>query len=101
VGDRGPVLVLLDSLHTHDHVLDELHAYAPFVQAGSYVVVFDTVIEDLPDEQFHDRPWGHGDNPKTAVHAFLAETDRFEIDRDYDAKLLISAAPNGYLRCLR
>jgi cephalosporin hydroxylase len=101
VGNRGPVLVFLDSLHTHAHALDELRAYSPLVQPGSYVVVFDTVIDDLPAEQFADRPWGPGDNPKTAVHTFLTENDRFEIDREYDAKLLISAAPNGYLRCVR
>lgn len=101
VGERSPVLVFLDSLHTHEHVLNELRAYSPLVQAGSYLVVFDTVIEDMPDDQFRDRPWGRGDNPKTAVHAFLRESDRFEIDHDYDAKLLISAAPDGYLRCLR
>jgi cephalosporin hydroxylase len=101
VGDRQPVLVLLDSMHTHDHVLAELEAYSELVQAGSYLVVFDTVIDDLPAEQFDDRPWGPGNSPKSAVHAFLERNDRFEIDTDIDARLLISSAPNGYLRCIR
>ena len=101
VAGQRPVLVFLDSLHTHEHVLEELRAYSPLVEPGSYIVVFDTVIDDLPADEFLDRPWGPGDNPKTAVHAFLVESDRFEIDDDYDAKLLISAAPNGYLRCVR
>ncbi len=94
-------MVVLDSMHTHAHVLRELELYAPLVRAGGYVVVFDTVIEDMPKALFPDRPWGPGDNPKTAVRAFLASNPRFEIDRELDAKLLISAAPEGYLRCLR
>lgn len=101
VGDRGPILVILDSLHTHDHVLRELRAYAPLVKRDSYVVVFDTLVEDLPAEVIGDRPWGKGDNPKTAVHAFLKETDRFEIDRRFDDRLLLSVCANGFLRCTR
>ena len=92
------VLVCLDSNHTHDHVLSELHAYAGLVSVGSYCVVFDTVVEDLPDGTYPDRPWGPGDNPKTAVHRFLEDNDRFEIDRDIDAKLQISVAPDGFLK---
>lgn len=95
------VLVCLDSNHTHSHVLEELHAYAPLVTVGSYCVVFDTVVEDLPAEFFPDRPWGPGDNPKTAVHAYLKIDPRFEIDRAIDSKLLISVAPEGYLRRVR
>jgi cephalosporin hydroxylase len=95
------VLVALDSNHTHDHVLAELRAYAPLVHEGSYVVVFDTLIEDLPASFSEGRPWGPGDNPKTAVRAFLGEDDRFAPDESIDAKLQISVAPGGYLRCLR
>lgn len=92
------VLVLLDSMHTHDHVLGELRAYAPLVTAGSYCVVYDTFVEDLPEGFFDDRPWDVGDNPMTAVHSFLAEDARFEADTSWDAKLMISVAPNGFLR---
>ncbi|MCP4787031.1 MAG: cephalosporin hydroxylase [Fuerstiella sp.] len=92
------ILVCLDSNHTHDHVLAELHAYAPLVTRSSYCIVFDTIIEDVPAEMFPDRQWGPGDNPKTAVHEFLKTHAEFEIDHDLDAKLLISVAPNGYLR---
>ena len=95
-----PVLVILDSNHTHQHVLEELRLYAPLVDAGSYLVVFDTVVEDMPETFFADRPWGKGNNPKTAVQAFLRENHRFEIDRSIDHKLLISVAPEGYLRCI-
>jgi len=95
------VMVVLDSNHTHDHVLAELEAYAPLVTPGSYLVVFDTVVEDLPADFHPDRPWGPGNNPRTAVHAFLATTDRFEADRAIDAKLQITVAREGYLRCLR
>lgn len=92
------VLVFLDSNHTHDHVLAELEAYAPLVSPGSYCVVFDTVIEDLPAGMYPDRPWDVGNNPKTAVREFLSHNKAFEIDKDMDAKLLISVAPDGYLR---
>jgi cephalosporin hydroxylase len=95
------VLVALDSNHTHEHVLKELQAYSPLVRAGSYVVVFDTAIEDMPKEHFSDRPWGPGNNPKTAVHEFLLSTDRFAIDRELESKLLMTVAPDGYLKCIR
>jgi cephalosporin hydroxylase len=92
------VLVCLDSNHTHEHVLAELEAYAPLVSTGSYCVVFDTVIEDLPAEMFTDRPWGPGNNPKTAVLEYLKSNQGFEIDKQIDYKLLISVAPDGYLK---
>jgi cephalosporin hydroxylase len=92
------VLVCLDSNHTHDHVLGELQAYAPLTSLDSYCVVFDTIIEDMPAEMFPDRPWGPGDNPKTAVREFLKTHPEFEIDRSISQKLLITGAPDGYLR---
>ena len=92
------ILVCLDSNHTHDHVLKELKLYAPLVTAGSYCVVFDTVIEDLPDDMFPDRPWGHGNNPKTAVHEYLKDHPEFIIDKNIEQKLLVTVAPSGYLK---
>jgi len=92
------ILVCLDSNHTHDHVLAELEAYAPLTSVGSYCVVFDTLIEDLPDEMFSDRPWGVGNNPKTAVWEYLKNHPEFEIDKSIEHKLLITVAPDGYLR---
>lgn len=96
--DYERVLVCLDSNHTHEHVLAELEAYAPLVSAGSYCVVFDTIVEDMPAEMFPDRPWGPGDNPKTAVREYLKTHPEFEIDKQVDHKLLISVAPDGYLK---
>jgi len=98
---KEQVLVVLDSNHTHDHVLAELQAYSPLVTKGSYLIVFDTVVASMPDTFFPDRPWGPGDNPATAVAQFLKETDRFEVDEMIDAKLQISVAPRGYLRCVK
>jgi cephalosporin hydroxylase len=98
---RSPVLVCLDSNHTHQHVLEELRAYAPLVSPGSYIIAFDTLIEDLPPEAIGERPWGVGDNPKTAVHAFLAEDDRFEIDVARHGKLQVTVARDGYLKRVR
>ncbi len=101
VGDARTVLVCLDSNHTHEHVLAELEAYAPIVSPGSYCVVFDTVIENLPSEMYVDRPWDVGDNAMTAMRDWIARNPDFVIDREMDAKLQISVAPNGYLRRLR
>ncbi|WP_409280832.1 cephalosporin hydroxylase family protein [Pseudomonas defluvii] len=95
------VILVLDSNHTHEHVLEELRLYAPLVSLGSYCVVMDTVVEDMPADAFPDRPWGPGDNPKTAVWAYLEENGDFEIDRQMNDKLLISVAPDGYLRRVR
>ena len=95
------VLVALDSEHTHDHVLKELELYSPLVTKGSYLVVFDTIIEDMPDDLFSDRPWGRGNNPKTALKEFLKGTDRFQVDEQVDNKLLITVAPGGYLKCIK
>jgi cephalosporin hydroxylase len=92
------VLVSLDSNHTHDHVLAELEAYAPLTSVGSYCVVFDTIVEDMPADMFPDRPWGPGDNPKTAVWEYLKTHPEFEIDRSIQNKLLITVAPDGYLK---
>jgi cephalosporin hydroxylase len=95
------VLVILDSNHTHDHVLRELELYSTLVAAGSYVVVFDTVIESMPADSWPNRPWGPGNNPHTAVSEFLVRNDRFERDEAVERKLTLSVAPGGYLRCLR
>jgi cephalosporin hydroxylase len=92
------VLVCLDSNHAHEHVLAELEAYAPLTTVGSYCVVMDTLIEDMPKDMFADRPWGPGDNPKTAVWEYLKTHSEFEIDKSIDHKLLISVAPDGYLK---
>ncbi len=98
---KSRVLVVLDSLHTHDHVLKELAAYSPLVRTGSYLVVFDTVIEDMPAGYFSDRPWDKGNNPKTAVWEFLRTNDRFTIDKGTEGKLVITVAPDGYLKCIK
>ncbi len=95
------VMVILDSNHTHDHVLSELNLYASLVSVGSYSVVFDTVIEDLEGVEFDDRPWGKGNNPKTAVAEFLMTNFNFVVDQAIDEKLLISVAPGGYLKRIK
>lgn len=94
------VLVVLDSNHTRQHVLAEMQAYAPLVKKGSYLIVLDTIIEDFPPEVFNDRPWEPGESPKTAVFEYLQTSNRFVIDTAIDAKLQISVAPSGYLKCV-
>lgn len=98
---KDRIIVILDSNHTHEHVKKELELYSSFVTKDSYLVVFDTVIEDMPKGFFDDRPWDVGDNPKTAVLEFLKENDRFEIDYSIEDKLLITVAPSGYLKCVK
>ncbi len=98
---KKQVMVLLDSMHTHDHVFRELELYSPLVTKGSYLIVFDTIIEDLPEDFFPERPWTKGNNPKTAVWEFLKNNDSFEIDKEIENKLLITVAPDGYLRCVK
>ena len=92
------ILVSLDSNHTHQHVFEELKAYAPLTTKDSYCVVFDTVVEDMPAEMAGNRPWGPGDNPKTAVWEYLKTHPEFEIDKSIQHKLLITVAPDGYLK---
>ena len=99
--EKRSVLVLLDSNHTHGHVLAELEAYASLATVGGYCVVFDTVIEDLPDGSFSDRPWGKGNNAKTAVWDFLKRHPEFQVDMSIQHKLLITVAPDGYLKRCR
>ncbi|HUR11018.1 MAG TPA: cephalosporin hydroxylase family protein [Flavitalea sp.] len=95
---KKSVMVCLDSNHTHQHVLQELNLYAPFVTKDSYLVVFDTIVEYMPDNYLPGRPWKKGDNPKSAVDEFLKKNSAFEIQKDIDHKLLISVAPGGYLK---
>lgn len=100
--DKKTVLVCLDSNHTHEHVLAELEMYSPFVSENSYIIVFDTIVENLPEGYFsQERPWGIGNNPKTAVTSFLQKNKNFVIDTNIDNKLLISVAPQGYLKRIK
>jgi cephalosporin hydroxylase len=92
------VLVCLDSNHTHEHVLAELLAYANLTSVGSYCCVFDTIVEDMPAGTFPDRPWGPGNNPKTAVWKYLETNPKFEIDDCIQNKLMITVSPGGYLK---
>lgn len=95
------VLVYLDSHHTSEHVLSELELYSPFVSRGSYLIVFDTIVESLPIGMIKDRPWGKGNNPATAVQKFLKKNKNFVVDKDIENKLLITAAPQGFLKRIR
>ncbi len=100
---KEKILVVLDSNHTHEHVLAELEAYAPLVSVGSYIVVFDTIVENLPADYMPGlkRPWGLGDNPMSAAKSFLASNDSFVVDEQIDNKIMISVAPEGYLKRIK
>jgi len=101
IKDKKKIMILLDSHHTEQHVLEELEKYSPFVRSGSYVVVFDTIIEDMKKHHSKNRPWNHGNNPKTAVSKFLKKNKRFKIDKEIQKKLLITSCPDGYLKCIK
>jgi len=98
---KEKILLILDSNHTHEHVLNELELYSPLVTKDSYVIVFDTVIADMPEKFFPNRLWNKGNNPKTAVREFLKKNERFEIDKEIENKLLITDAPDGFLKCVK
>jgi cephalosporin hydroxylase len=100
IGADSPVMVILDSMHTHNHVLSELNAYSSLVTKDSYLVVLDTVIADLPADMYPDRPWSTDDNPRSAVNEFLKTTARFQVDSELEKRLAITTAPGGYLRCV-
>ena len=99
--NKKRILIMLDSNHTHDHVLAELRAYAPLVSVGSYIIVQDTGVEDLPAGSTADRPWTKGSNPKTAVWEYLKENDNFVIDKIIESKLVFTASPDGFLKRLK
>jgi len=99
--NKNKVMVILDSNHTHEHVSNELNIYSQFVKKDSYLVVCDTIIEEMPEKFYKNRPWNKGNNPKTAVLEFLKENDRFIIDKEIENKLLITVAPDGYLKCIK
>jgi len=95
---KKKILLLLDSFHTHDHVLRELNLYSNLIRKDNYILVFDTIIEDMPKNTFPNRPWGKGNNPKTAVKEFLKINKNFKLDRKMEEKLLITSCPNGLLK---
>ncbi len=102
--NKKQILVILDSHHSHQHVLKELELYSPLVKKNSYLVVFDTVIEDVSSKSktsHQNRPWGKGNNPKTAVKNFLQNNSRFIIDIEIENKLMITVGPSGYLKCIK
>lgn len=98
---KNKVLVCLDSNHTHEHVLEELELYSSMVTKGSYLIVFDTIVENMLESDCKDRPWGKGNSPKTAVHEFLKGNQRFIIDYEVENKLIITGSPDGYLKCIK
>ncbi len=98
------VMVILDSDHSRDHVLDELRHYGPLVTAGQYLVVADTLLGRIrPDQTPKKRSavWEPGNEPLTAARTYLTETDRFEVDEIVNGKLVISSSPGGYLKCVK
>ncbi|GKU76795.1 cephalosporin hydroxylase family protein [Paenibacillus sp. L3-i20] len=100
VSNRKSVLIILDSNHTHEHVYKELEVYSPLVSENSYLIVLDTVVDDMPDHFFEDRPWKSGNSPKSAVRQFLKHNQQFVVDKSIEDKLLITVAPEGYLKRL-
>jgi len=99
--NKKRILIILDSNHTHEHVINELEMYSPLVTKNSYLIVMDTIVENMPEKLLKNRPWGKGNNPMSAVKQFLKHNNRFKIDTMSEKKLLISVAPNGFLKCVK
>ena len=91
------VMVLLDSCHTEEHVLKEMQLYGELVSVGSYLVVYDTIVE-FGDDEYLSRPWGRGNNPYTAVQKYIAAHDDFVIDSQIDQKNVLTSCPGGWLK---
>ena len=100
VKHKKKIMVFLDSNHTHEHVLKELEAYSSLVKKGSYIIVFDTMVEDMPKNSFPNKPWNKKNNPKTAVREFLKKNKRFKVNKEFEEKLLITSSPDGFLQCM-
>jgi len=100
LGGSTKTLVILDSLHTHDHVLQELNLYSPLVGKNHYLICGDTIVEYTPPHEDRQRPWGPGNNPATAAKEFLSANNRFVVDVDLEQKLLFSCHPGGYLKAI-
>ncbi|MFA7245495.1 MAG: cephalosporin hydroxylase family protein [Candidatus Magasanikbacteria bacterium] len=100
-GSKKRILIMLDSNHTHEHVLAELKTYAPLVSLGSYIIAQDTIVEDLSDDCVVDRPWCKGNNPKTAVFEFLKNNSDFEIDKNIESKIMLTNSPDGFLKRIK
>ena len=101
VKHKKKIMVFLDSNHTHEHVLKELEAYSSLVKKGSYIIVFDTMVEDMPKNSFPNRPWNKKNNPKTAVREFLKKNKRFKVNESFEKKMLITSSPEGFLKCIQ
>ena len=101
IGDCREVLVILDSHHTHEHVIQELNLYSPLVGKDHYIVCGDTIVDLIPEQEHRDRPWGPGNNPMTALKQFLSENDRFAIDKQIENKLLLTCNPSGFIKCVK
>ena len=103
IGNSKKNLIILDSFHSHEHVIKELKLYSTLIGKDYYLICGDTIIEDLPEhkQKERQRPWGHGNNPKTALEEFLNENKNFIIDKSFDNKLLFSCNINGYLKCIK
>lgn len=95
------ILLILDSNHTHEHVLAELNLWSPLSQPGNYIIVSDTILEQIPEQTHRPRPWGPGNNPMTAMHEFLSRNDRFESSNSYSDRTFSSFNPSGYLKCIK
>ena len=101
IGKSTRTMILLDSYHTHDHVLKELQLYSQFVGKGCYLICGDTIVENIPEQKHRPREWGKGNNPMTACNEFMAQTDRFERDASLENKLLFTCNPSGYLKAIK
>jgi cephalosporin hydroxylase len=95
------VMVILDSLHTHEHVLAELRAFSPLVKKGGPLVVYGTSTGEIDPSIDLKREWTTTRNPKSALEEFMRENDRFVVDHEINDKLMITDAPGGYLRCIK
>jgi cephalosporin hydroxylase len=97
IGEADRAVLILDSNHTHEHVLAELDLLAPLLPGGGIVLVADTLIEEFPLGYYKDRPWDRGNNPATAVREFLFKHTDFHRSTEWSRRALLSEFRDGII----
>lgn len=96
-GDSQPILLVLDSNHSEEHVLNELNAFGPLIPRGSIIMVADTIVQEMPSGHYQNRPWGRDNNPLTAINRFLSENHEFTTHEEWGKRSLMGECRDGIL----
>jgi hypothetical protein len=94
-------IIILDSNHTKQHVLNELNLYSKMLNRGDYIIVMDTIIEFI-DKKFNiGKQFSKGNSPYNAVNIFLKKNKDYELDKYYENKSFLTVARNGFIKKIK